>query len=118
MPGITANGVTAIGLYLALGTGLFAYYDHLYVGLTLFAASAVCDAFDGSIARASNRATEFGLYFDVADRFSVLRHRCRSRSACTPIRIYRCRWRFYTVARAGLWPQTSFGHRADYVWES
>ena len=69
--GITANEVTALGLCLALGAGILAYYGHLYVGLTIFAASAVCDAVDGSLARASNRATEFGLYFDgVADRFS------------------------------------------------
>ena len=38
-----------------------------------FVASAACDALDGSLARALDRATEFGLYFDgVADRFSEL----------------------------------------------
>jgi CDP-diacylglycerol---glycerol-3-phosphate 3-phosphatidyltransferase len=71
--GITANGVTALGLCLALGAGLLAYYGHLYAGLTFFVASAACDALDGSLARALDRATEFGLYFDgVADRFSEL----------------------------------------------
>ncbi len=71
--GFTANEVTALGLCLALGAGLLAYYGHLYAGLALFAASAVCDALDGSLARASKTGTEFGLYFDgVADRFSEL----------------------------------------------
>jgi phosphatidylglycerophosphate synthase len=71
--GVTANEVTALGLCLALGAGLLAYYGHLYAGLTLFAASAVCDALDGSLARASKMGTEFGLYFDgIADRFSEL----------------------------------------------
>jgi len=36
----TANEVTALGLCLALGAGLLAYYGHLYAGLALFAASA------------------------------------------------------------------------------
>ncbi len=71
--GITANEVTTLGLCLALGAGLLAYYGHLYAGLTFFVASAACDALDGSLARALDRATEFGLYFDgVADRFSEL----------------------------------------------
>src|SRR5450756_3129401 len=51
--GVTANEVTALGLCLALGAGLVAYYGHLYVGLILFATSAMCDAVDGSLARVS-----------------------------------------------------------------
>jgi len=71
--GVTANEVTALGLCLALGAGLVAYYGHLYVGLILFATSAMCDAVDGSLARVSKIGTDFGLYFDgVADRFSEL----------------------------------------------
>jgi phosphatidylglycerophosphate synthase len=71
--GITANEVTALGLCLALVSGLLAYRGHLYLGIVCFAASAVCDALDGSLARASNKRTEFGLYFDgIADRFSEL----------------------------------------------
>jgi len=70
---VTANEVTALGLCLALGSGLVAYYSHFYAGLALFFASAVCDALDGSLARVSKSRTEFGLYFDgVADRFSEL----------------------------------------------
>gem|GEM_PF-3536474 len=65
--------MTALGLYLALGAGLLAYCGHLYVGLILFATSAMCDAADGSLARVSKIGTNFGLYFDgVADRFSEL----------------------------------------------
>jgi len=63
--------VTALGLCRALGAGLLAYYGHFSAGLILFVASAACDALDGSLARVSNGATKFGLYFDgVADRFS------------------------------------------------
>jgi len=71
--GITANEVTALGLCLALVSGLLAYRGNLYLGIVCFAASAVCDVHDGSLARASNKRTEFGLYFDgLADRFSEL----------------------------------------------
>jgi len=70
---VTANEVTTLGLCLALVAGLLAYYGHLYAGLTFFVASAACDALDGTLARALDRATEFGLYFDgIADRFSEL----------------------------------------------
>lgn len=71
--GITANIVTVLGLYLALGSGFLAYYSHLGAALVFFAVSAACDALDGSLARVSNTRTEFGLYFDgIADRFSEL----------------------------------------------
>jgi phosphatidylglycerophosphate synthase len=71
--GVTANEVTALGLCLALGAGVLAYYDHLYAGLVLFVASASCDALDGSLARAARKSTAFGLYFDgVADRLAEL----------------------------------------------
>jgi len=70
---VTANEVTALGLCLALCSGLLAYYGHLYIGVAVFAASSACDTLDGSLARASNSRTEFGLYFDgIADRFSEL----------------------------------------------
>jgi archaetidylinositol phosphate synthase len=59
--GITANEVTALGLCLALGSGLLAYRGHLYLGIVFFASSALCDALDGSLARATNKRTEFGL---------------------------------------------------------
>jgi len=71
--GITANKITAFGLCLALCAGFVAYSGFLYAALVLFSGSALCDALDGSVARASGEQTEFGLYFDgVADRFSEL----------------------------------------------
>jgi phosphatidylglycerophosphate synthase len=71
--GVTANEVTALGICLAIGSGLLAYSNHLYAAIIFFGASAGCDAVDGSLARASTKKTEFGLYFDgIADRFSEL----------------------------------------------
>ena len=69
--GVTPNQITAIGLCLAFSSGLAALRGHLYIGIILFAVAVFCDALDGSVARATNRGTEFGLYFDgVSDRFS------------------------------------------------
>ena len=100
---------------------LLAYYDHLYAGLTFFAASAACDAVDGSIARASNRATEFGLYFDgVADRFSELFFVIGAvLGAHVPLSAFIVvRGAFALLLARGLRPQTSLGHCAHYVWET
>ncbi len=71
--GISANAITALGLCLALCAGLIAFSGYLYEGLAVFAASAACDALDGTLARIGNTPTRFGLYFDgIADRFSEL----------------------------------------------
>jgi len=42
--GITANEVTALGLCLALGSGLLAYRGYLYLAIVCFASSAVLGA--------------------------------------------------------------------------
>lgn len=119
--GVTANEVTTLGLCLALVAGLLAYYGHLSAGLILFVASAACDALDGSIARVSNEATKFGLYFDgVADRFSELFFVIGAvLGAHVPSSAFIVvGGSFCAVARTGLWPQTSLGLRAHYVWET
>ncbi len=71
--GVTPNQITAIGLCLAFSSGLAALRGLLYIGIILFAVAVLCDALDGSVARGTNRGTEFGLYFDgISDRFSEL----------------------------------------------
>jgi phosphatidylglycerophosphate synthase len=71
--GVTANQITAVGLGLAFCSGLVALNGHLYAGMILFAVATFCDLLDGSVARAANRSTERGIYFDgIADRFSEL----------------------------------------------
>lgn len=116
---VTANEVTALGLCLALGAGLLAYYSHLYVGLILFATSAMCDAVDRSLARVSKIGTDFGMYFDgVAGRFSELFFISGVvRGAQVPPSAFPCGW-FRSVSRRDLWPRTSVGLRVYYFWEA
>jgi CDP-diacylglycerol---glycerol-3-phosphate 3-phosphatidyltransferase len=71
--GVTPNMVTACGLLLSAIAGVAAMSGHLYAGIALFLAGACLDAVDGSLARASGFASEFGRYFDsFSDRFSEL----------------------------------------------
>jgi phosphatidylglycerophosphate synthase len=71
--GVTPNMVTVAGLIFSATAGLVAMSGHLYAGIAIFIVGACLDAFDCSLARYSNRCTEFGKYFDsVADRCSEL----------------------------------------------
>jgi len=118
--GVTPNQITALGLCLAFSSGLAALRGHLYTGIILFAIAAFCDALDGSVARAANRATEFGLYFgDIRSVLrAILRRRCRVRSRCAPFCFF-CDWRrFHALICTGLWSDAWEGPRVHYVWEA
>jgi len=69
--GITADQMTAAGLVLAAAAAVAIGSGHIIVGLLLFIASAVPDALDGAVAKASGTASPRGAFFDsVSDRVS------------------------------------------------
>lgn len=69
--GISANAVTALGLLLSgVAACLAAAGRHLAAGLVLVAAGLL-DGLDGSVARASDRQSQFGAFWDsTLDRLS------------------------------------------------
>jgi CDP-diacylglycerol--glycerol-3-phosphate 3-phosphatidyltransferase len=69
--GISADHLTATGLVLAAACAVAVGSGHLGIGLFLLVASAVPDVLDGAVAKAANRASPRGAFFDsVADRVS------------------------------------------------
>jgi CDP-diacylglycerol--glycerol-3-phosphate 3-phosphatidyltransferase len=69
--GITADQMTAAGLVLAAVAAVAIGSGRIILGLVLFVASAVPDALDGAVAKASGTASPRGAFFDsVADRVS------------------------------------------------
>jgi CDP-diacylglycerol--glycerol-3-phosphate 3-phosphatidyltransferase len=67
--GVSANGLTLIGLVIAIGTGLLIADGNLALGVVGIVASGLPDILDGSVARHSGTASGRGAFFDsVADR--------------------------------------------------
>jgi len=69
--GLSPDHLTALGIALSVPAALAIATGHLIVGLLLLIASALPDVFDGSLAKASGRASQRGAFFDsVGDRVS------------------------------------------------
>ena len=67
---ISANAVTGASFVLALGAGVLVATGHLGLAALVIAASALCDALDGLVARESGRASSSGEVLDAAvDRY-------------------------------------------------
>ena len=67
--GISADGLTLIGLVLAFGTAALIADGHLLLGVIGVTLTGVPDILDGSVARSSGRAGPRGAFFDsVCDR--------------------------------------------------
>ena len=69
--GITADGLTFLGLVIAVVVGVLAATGHLvWAGLALIL-SAPMDALDGTVARLSGVTSKFGAFWDsTVDRYS------------------------------------------------
>ena len=68
--GISPNGWTFISLILAVIAVIFIIKQNLLVGAIFFLISILLDLFDGAVARATNKTTKFGGFFDtVVDRY-------------------------------------------------
>lgn len=69
--GLSPDHLTAAGIVLSVPTAWAIASGHLIVGLLLYIASALPDLFDGSLAKASGRASRRGAFFDsVGDRIN------------------------------------------------
>lgn len=67
--GITADGLTIIGLVFAIGTAFLIADGHLVLGVFGVILTGLPDILDGSVARQSGRAGPRGAFFDsVCDR--------------------------------------------------
>jgi CDP-diacylglycerol--glycerol-3-phosphate 3-phosphatidyltransferase len=69
--GITADGLTVIGLLFAVGTAFAIADGHLVLGVVGLVLTGLHDILDGSVARQSGRAGPRGAFFDsVCDRIA------------------------------------------------
>jgi len=68
--GISPNGWTFISLIFAIVAAIFIIKQNLLVGSIFFLISILLDLFDGAVARATEKVTKFGGFFDtVVDRY-------------------------------------------------
>lgn len=69
--GLSPDHLTAAGILLAAPAAIAIATGHLVLGLIAYIASALPDLFDGSLAKASGRASRRGAFFDsVGDRIN------------------------------------------------
>ncbi|WP_296418281.1 CDP-alcohol phosphatidyltransferase family protein [Pseudooctadecabacter sp.] len=66
--GMTADGVTLVGLALGLGAAGLIMVGWTWAALVMLLASRIADGLDGAVARAT-RKTDFGGYLDIACDF-------------------------------------------------
>jgi phosphatidylglycerophosphate synthase len=66
--GISANGVTFVGLMLGLAAAVLIAIGYFSAGLFFLLLSRVADGLDGAVARATQK-TDFGGYFDIVSDF-------------------------------------------------
>lgn len=69
--GFTPNSLTFVGLVLIALTAVVLALGYTFWGGVLFLVAGVFDAFDGTLARQTNRKTRFGAFLDsTADRYA------------------------------------------------
>jgi CDP-diacylglycerol--glycerol-3-phosphate 3-phosphatidyltransferase len=69
--GLSPDHLTALGVVMSVPAALLIAGGHLLAGMLVYIASALPDLFDGSLAKASGRASRRGAFFDsVGDRVS------------------------------------------------
>jgi len=68
---LSPNLLTALGFLLSMGVGVLLAFGYLRWGGGLTVLAGACDGLDGALARAENRRSRFGAFFDsTLDRFS------------------------------------------------
>jgi CDP-diacylglycerol---glycerol-3-phosphate 3-phosphatidyltransferase len=69
--GLTPNALTLIGFAAMCGIGIVLALGQFALGGLLIIAAGIFDALDGSLARLTNRVTQFGAFLDsTTDRFA------------------------------------------------
>ena len=69
--GVSPNLLSVVALVFGLGAAVAAARGAWGVGLALWIANRVTDGLDGTVARATNRQTDFGGYLDILLDFVV-----------------------------------------------
>ncbi len=64
--GITANQITIMSFFIALGSAYFMAQGELFVGIIIWWVSRIFDGLDGVIARQSNTSSAFGGFLDIS----------------------------------------------------
>ncbi len=68
--GISCDALSFMGLFLAIGAGLFFAKGNLFIGGLLIIVSGIFDLLDGELARFSHKETRFGAFLDSSlDRY-------------------------------------------------
>jgi CDP-diacylglycerol--glycerol-3-phosphate 3-phosphatidyltransferase len=71
--GLSPNAFTVAGVIITTLAALAFILGYIRIGGILVLLGGLCDMFDGGIARAANKASRFGAFFDSAlDRYSEL----------------------------------------------
>jgi CDP-diacylglycerol--glycerol-3-phosphate 3-phosphatidyltransferase len=69
--GVSPNVLTTTGLLLTLGAATLLAFDHPMIAGWVLVFGGLMDTFDGAVARATDRSTPFGGFYDsVTDRLS------------------------------------------------
>lgn len=69
--GITPNQVTVIGMLISFLAGGLVAFGHLFLGGVVLAVGGVFEIFDGALARATDRGSDYGAFVDsTLDRYS------------------------------------------------
>ena len=71
--GFSADWLTASGLVFACATAWAIAVGHHHLAVALLIATGAHDLFDGPVAKASNRASQRGSYFDSVMSFAMIR---------------------------------------------
>ena len=66
--GVTANGLTGIGMLIGIGAGAALAHGLFAAGLALIIVNRLVDGLDGAVARAT-QLTDFGGYLDIVGDF-------------------------------------------------
>jgi len=68
---LSPNQWTLLSFLLALSASFMIFQKHFFYGAVLFLFAILFDAVDGAVARATNRVTKFGAFFDgLIDRLT------------------------------------------------
>jgi CDP-diacylglycerol--glycerol-3-phosphate 3-phosphatidyltransferase len=71
--GVTADGLTLAGFLLSLPAGALFAVHRFRIAAVVLIAGGLCDALDGSVARATGRSSKAGAFLDsTLDRYSEL----------------------------------------------
>src|SRR5690348_15429245 len=69
--GLTPNMLTFIGFLMVVAVGVVLGFGYFRIGGILFLLTTAFDMFDGALARATNRVSKFGAFFDSSlDRWA------------------------------------------------